>query len=253
MLGRIEFAACSGEERVPGGWMTNWLVVPEARGRGLGLQLVRHAQEHAYDFVGALGANSATLHVLGGAGFAEVEMRRWVRVLDEDVLRELLGGRKLSEERALPAAETKGFVGACRDDAFVDWRYSGHPRFRYALLRHRSGFAAYRIEQIAGSDATVMRITDLLGSEELAETLVEVARQEGVVFADFYCTSAGFAAPLEAAGFAPANGLPGRFQPLDFSDRPLVCDFWAAPRLGIDFAAGDLYVTRADSDLDRPN
>src|SRR5207237_8748844 len=30
MLGWIEFDACLGERRVPGGWMTNWLVVPEA-------------------------------------------------------------------------------------------------------------------------------------------------------------------------------------------------------------------------------
>jgi hypothetical protein len=98
-----------------------------------------------------------------------------------------------------------------------------------------------------------MRITDMLGDEELARALVAVAESEGVVFADFYCTSAAFAGPLEAAGFAPREGLPGRFQPLDFSDRPIVSNFWAAPRLEVDFAAGDLYVTRADSDLDRPN
>jgi len=254
MLGWIEFEACLGEERVPGGWMTNWLVVPEARGRGLGLALVRHAMEHAYDFIGALGANSATLHVLGTAGFAEVRMHRWVRVFDEDALRALLDGRE-SPEEAHPRApgETSGFVGACRDEAFLDWRYREHPRFRYELLRDETGFAAYRIEQVAGLPAKVMRVTDLLGGEELAQALVEAADRERVAFADFYCTSAGFAAPLELAGFTRRDGLPGRFQPLDFSDRPIVSNFWVTPRLGVDFTGGDLYVTRADSDLDRPN
>jgi GNAT superfamily N-acetyltransferase len=253
MLGWIEFDACVGEERVSGGWMTNWLVVPEARGRGLGLALVERAMAHDYEFVGALGANSATLHVLGSAGFAEVGMYRWVRVFDEDALRGLLGGREYREVAAPGVLGGEGFVGACRDDAFLDWRYREHPRFRYELLADTSGFAAYRIEQIAGSPVKVMRITDLLGSDPLANALVEAAQREAVVFADFYCTSPRFAAPLERAGFAAVDGLPGRFRPLDFSDRPIVSNFWVAPRLGVDFTGGDLYVTRADSDLDRPN
>jgi GNAT superfamily N-acetyltransferase len=256
MLGWIEFDACVREERVPGGWMTNWLVVPEARGRGLGLALVERALEREYGFVGALGANAATLHVLGGYGFAEVGMHRWVRVFDPDALRELLGGREYPEETTppqTPAGEGEEFVGACRDEPFLDWRYREHPRFRYELLHAGSGFAAYRVEQVAGSHAKVIRITDFLGGEELAQALAGAVTREGVVFADFYCTSRRFGAPLEAAGFAPANGLPGRFQPLDFSDRPIVSNLWAAPRLELDFAAGDLYVTRADSDLDRPN
>ena len=253
MLGWIEFDACVGEERVPGGWMTNWLVVPEARGRGLGLALVEHAMANAYDFIGALGANSATLHVLGGAGFAKIGMHRWVRVFDDDALRGLLGGREYHEVPAPSASAAEGFVGACRDEAFLDWRYRAHPRFRYELLQDASGFAAYRIEQVAGSSAKVMRITDVLGGDPLVTSLVDVAEREGVVFADFYCTSPRFAAPLAGAGFVAVDSLPGRFQPLDFSDRPIVSNFWAAPRLGVDFASGDLYVTRADSDLDRPN
>jgi GNAT superfamily N-acetyltransferase len=254
MLGWIEFDACVGEERVPGGWMTNWLVVPEARGRGLGLALVQRAMESEYELIGALGANSATLHVLGKHGFAEVGMHRLVRVFDPDALPELLGGREYRQETAQTSpGEPSRFVGGCRDEGFLDWRYREHPRFRYELLRDGSGFAAYRIEQVRGSDARVMRITDFLGGDELARALVDAATHEGVVFADFYCTTRRFGAPLETAGFAPANGLPGRFQPLDFSDRPIVSNVWAAPRLEVDLASADLYVTRADSDLDRPN
>ena len=306
MLGFVPFDACVPGERVRGGWMTNWLVVPEARGRRLGLALVEHVLGGEYEFVGALAANAATRHVLGSEGFTEVELRRWVRVLDLDALRQLLAGHEVPEEAWAawadapaddlvaqshelgPVHTARGdfggtrrgegpagdlvaqshevgpvrtvggrFVGACRDEEFLRRRYEEHPRFRYELLRSGGGLAAYRIETVAGSEARVMRVLDFLGDEELAAPLVDAAVRAGAVFADFACTSTRFAAPLEAAGFAredrlPAT-LPGRFQPLDFSDRPLVSCFWAAPRLGEDLFGEDLYVTRADSDLDRPN
>ena len=178
-------------------------------------------------------------------------MHRWVRVFDEEALRELLGGRELPAARTpTEAPEGTGFVGACRDADFLRWRYREHPRFRYEVVDEQ---AAYRIETVAGSTANVARIVDFLGDEALAGRIADEAERAGAVFADFSCTSAQAGRPLEAAGFVPDPGLPGRFQPLDFSDRALVSCFWAAPRLGIDFAAGDLYVTRADSDLDRPN
>jgi GNAT superfamily N-acetyltransferase len=254
MLGWIEFDACVREDRVRGGWMTNWLVVPEARGRGLGRMLVERALDIEYDFVGALAANAATRHVLGRAGFTEVGMHRWVRVFDPQGLRELLGDRRISHtETQVPGGEGgDSFVGACRDADYLRWRYHEHPRFRYEVVE---GLAAYRIETVEGAAASVMRIVDFLGDERLAARVAEAGERAGALFADFACTSARFGAPLEAAGFEreETTALPGRFQPLDFSDRPIVSCFWAAPRLGVDFMSGDLYVTRADSDLDRPN
>lgn len=260
MCGFIEFDACAGGERVPGGWMTNWVVVPEARGRGLGYALVEHACGSPYEFVGALGANSATEHVLGRAGFAGRGMTRWIRILDRDALRDLLAGRDVpecwEESPASPAARPRELVGACRDDSFVRRRYREHPRFRYEVLEDETGFAAYRIERVQASDATVLRVVDFTGAGDLASRLAEAAQDAGVVFADFSCTSEAFGGPLEQAGFVRAEHLPfevpGRFQPLDFSDRPIVSRFWAADRLGVDFASDALYVTRADSDLDRP-
>ena len=178
-------------------------------------------------------------------------MFRWVRVFDADGLRELIGEREPPRAEAPAQARAgTGFVGACRDADFLRWRYREHPRFRYEVVNEK---AVYRIETVAGSSAKVGRIVDFLGDEALAARIADEAERAGAVFADFYCASARFGAPLEAVGFTLDPGLPGRFQPLDFSDRPIVSCFWAAPRLGVDFAGGDLYVTRADSDLDRPN
>jgi GNAT superfamily N-acetyltransferase len=275
MLGFIEFDACVREDRVRGGWMTNWLVIPEARGRRLGLALVEAALGAEYEFIGALAANSATEHILGRYGFATRGLQRWVRVFDVEALRELVAAkpypdaawqawargqtqRLSTESGSEPQTSTMSdaAVAACRDAAFLQRRYEQHPSFRYELLRDSSGFAAYRIEQVRDSSLKVMRIVDFLGGPGLAAKVAETAQAAGVLLADFSCTSARFGAALEEAGFQredrlPAE-LPGRFQPLDFSDRPIVSCFWAASRLEVDFGADDLYVTRADSDLDRP-
>jgi RimJ/RimL family protein N-acetyltransferase len=304
MLGFVPFDACVYGARHRGGWMTNWLVVPELRGHGVGLALVRHALDTGLDFVGALVANEATRRALPRLGFTEVGMARWVRVFSADALELLLGERAGSYPAAAWAAwreqagagspsvdgSVRGWedeerwnlawrrrfaprvVGACRDTAHVRWRFLEHPRFRYELLVAEGsvaeplGFAAYRIEAVRDTDARIMRIVDLLGDGEqatasLAAALAEAARANDVVLADFHCTSARFGEPLAHAGFElehtlPA-ALPARFQPLDFSDRPAVCSFWASPRVAPSgealFNAPELYVTRSDSDLDRPN
>jgi hypothetical protein len=83
--------------------------------------------------------------------------------------------------------------------------------------------------------------------------VADAALDARVAFADFFCTAGGAGAALERAGFVREESLPLRpprlFQPLELSSRPLASLFWT--RNG---RTGDeLYVTRSDSDLDRPN
>jgi GNAT superfamily N-acetyltransferase len=228
MLGLIEFDACLGERRGRGAWMTNWLVVPERRGAGIGSALVERACAE-YDFVGALDANDATRRALADS-FVERPILRWALPYD---LAAMPGNPEWLDEPASPAG---AFAGACRDEEFITWRYRNHPRFEYTVLE---SFAAYRL---AG---TVLRVVDFLGDEELAERVADAGLRAGAVYAEFVCHSSAYGAPLEAVGFRRARGLPTRFQPLDLHPRPDVSCFW-----GYD---DDLYVTAADSDLDRPN
>lgn len=233
MLGLVEFDACLGERRGRGAWMTNWLVVPKRRGEGIGAALVERARSE-YVLVGALDANEATRHALTGS-FRERPILRWALPYDANRMRALLG--REPEWLDVRDAASADFVGACRDEEFVAWRYRRHPRFKYTLL---GDFAACRL---AGD---VLRIVDFLGDEALAEEVAELGSRSGVAFAEFTCHSAQYAAPLEAVGFRPARGLPGRFQPLDLRPRPDVSCFWG-------IAGQELYVTTADGDLDRPN
>jgi GNAT superfamily N-acetyltransferase len=228
MLGLIEFEACLGERHGRGAWMTNWLVVPERRGEGVGAALVERACSE-YDLVGALDANDATRRALAGS-FVERPILRWALPYDLDAM------PAEPEWIDSPAASPAEFAGACRDEEFIAWRYRNHPRFEYTVL---DGFAAYRV---AGK---VLRVVDFLGDEELAEQVAEAGRRAGAAYAEFVCHSAGYGSPLEAVGFRRAGGLPSRFQPLDLAERPEISCFWGYE--------GSLYVTAADSDLDRPN
>ena len=228
MLGLIEFEACLGERHGPGAWMTNWLVVPERRGEGIGSALAERACSE-YALVGALDANDATRAALASS-FVERPILRWALPYD---LAAMPGDPEWLDEPSQAAAE---FAGACRDEEFVAWRYRNHPRFAYTVLE---GFAAYRL---AGS---VLRIVDFLGDEALAERVADAGRRAGAVYAEFVCHSSSYGVPLETVGFRRARGLPSRFEPLDLARRPEISCF-----RGYD---GDLYVTAADSDLDRPN
>lgn len=230
MLGLIEFAACFGERRGRGAWMTNWLVVPGRRGEGIGTALVEWACSE-FELVGALDANEATRGALA-ANFVERPILRWA--LPYDV--EAMPGEP--EWIDAPTPLTAGdFVGACRDEEFIAWRYRSHPRFDYTVL---PGLAAFRL---AGN---VLRVVDFLGDQELAEQVAQVGRRAGAAYAEFLCHSAAYGAPLEAVGFQRVRGLPSRFQPLDLTKRPEVSCFWG-------LGEADPYVTAADSDLDRPN
>ncbi len=228
MLGLIEFEACLGERRGRGAWMTNWLVVPDRRGEGIGAALVERACSE-FVLVGALDANDATRRALADR-FVERPILRWALAYDREAMPV---EPEWIDSSPAPAGE---FVGACRDEEFIAWRYRNHPRFEYTVL---DGFAAYRL---AGN---VLRVVDFLGDEALATKVAEAGRRAGVAYAEFLCHSPGYGAPLEAAGFRRARGLPSRFQPLDLTERPDVSCFWGHE--------GHLYVTAADGDLDRPN
>jgi hypothetical protein len=165
-------------------------------------------------------------------------------------------------------------VGTRRDAAYFRWRYAEHPRFRYELRLARRrvdesvlGVAVFRVEQVRERPERVLRVVEFLASPEaegaLAEAVAQTGREQGVAFADFYCSSPWAARGLEGLGFKLAMTQPGepafpcRLQPLEgghFRMRGLM----QVPRgersnLASLIDAGRLYLTKSDSDQDRPN
>ncbi len=164
-------------------------------------------------------------------------------------------------------------VCASRGASYLRWRYVQHPRFRYELRFARdrngtlTGLVVYRIEQIGGHSATVMRIVEFLAAPEdrgsLADYVALAAHREDVVFADFYCSSSEFGRALEQVGFRRQTGrpdnlvFPTRLQPVERRHIRMAGAFLFARhlrgKLDSFVESGRLYVTKSDSDQDRPN
>jgi hypothetical protein len=165
-------------------------------------------------------------------------------------------------------------VGPARDSAYLLWRYVHHPRFRYEIRVAQApgtdailGLSVFRVETVQGHCARVMRIVEFLAPPPahaaLAAALVEEAREQDVTFADFYCTRPDAGAALEMVGFRRhvdddrTLSLPNRLQPPQPADAPLSGVAWLTKdlrqQLGDLAFRTDVYITKSDSDQDRPN
>jgi Acetyltransferase (GNAT) domain len=260
-LGAIPVSFCVRGRRLPGAWLTTWSATPAARRQQAGLRLLRHALAEPFDFVGTTGANETALRIYGALGFSIREsIPRWVRVLSDDALGRLLGGRTppygapparppvADSLRVSPWTEGSAqrwqelwesqlapqLTGTWRDAAYLRWRFLEHPHFPYAVrfvedvggsLR---GLAVHRIADIRGGEGRVVRIVELLGDREVATALlsdvIATGSRAGAAFVEFYCVGAATVEPLEACGFTlepePTGALPAMFEPLNFEIPP---------------------------------
>ena len=162
-------------------------------------------------------------------------------------------------------------LGAWLDAEFLAWRYVEHPVFKYHLRLARRpgrgrvlGLMVYRLQELAGRPQKVLRLVELLALDQardalLADLAAQAARP-GVALVDFHCTSQELAPALTRAGLVREDGLPellpSLFQPLDYRREALPGALWASPQVGKAsqlFSDPALYLTRGQSDQDRPN
>jgi hypothetical protein len=164
-------------------------------------------------------------------------------------------------------------VGPARDSPYLLWRYVQHPRFRYQIrVAHAVGdellgLTVFRVETVQGHRAKVMRIVEFLASPPahapLAAALVEAAREQDVTFADFFCTCLDAGAGLEAVGFRrhaeddSALPIPRHLHPPQLAGSLLsgveLLTKDLRQSLGTLADRSDVYITKSDSDQDRPN
>ncbi len=246
ILGVIPVEICLRGDRVPGGWLTTWIVTPPARRRRVGLRLLEFVLER-HEFVGTIGANATTMKILGALRFhTGSAVPRWVRPIREDALERLVGagfelpapaagGGHTPVTHATPVRDwspelgtqwddvwsrqiAPEIVGTWRDAAYLDWRYVSHPRYRYRIRvgedRHGrpSALLVHRTESVQGADANVLRVVEAIGDAaaltRLVHDLAEIGHEEEAAFADFYCTGERYGRALEDGGFVPEGSLP---------------------------------------------
>ena len=86
--------------------------------------------------------------------------------------------------------------------------------------------------------------------------MLRTAQSRGAALVDFYCSVTGHDAALKRAGFFREADrqdfrIAALFQPLDF--RKLGIRTFVAPPKTLGASSGPWYVTKGDSDQDRPN
>ena len=156
--------------------------------------------------------------------------------------------------------------GPARERAWLVWRYEEVPGFAYRFLTLMrdgapAGLLVFRVELVSGTPFTVIRIVDILAGPEDWEPLlarcVAIGVAAGAALADFFCASTRVGAVLAKAGFVAGSAgqpdpVPFLFRPLD--PTPQAQEFgWQFTGADPAVCGGDLYLTKADGDFDRPN
>jgi hypothetical protein len=276
---------------VRGAWTANWIVDPASRQMALGPRLMNDlVRQHEVTLVA--GASSHALAILPRLGFTNFgELLRYICVIDPDGVAALTGTApsawrrytrsktKCQEsdpivrvdlfdepvERVWDSVWAGRGAGTRRSAAFLNWRYTTHPRFNYRLFvagpsDRPTGFAVYRVEAVAGTTLRMGRVLEFVGEpgadDALLGALILDAESERVVALDYFCSSARPAIALARRGWLPESALPG---PVPVLLQPVAPGRRAIPFLGHvrkAHAAADIqgwYVTKGDGDQDRPN
>lgn len=165
----------------------------------------------------------------------------------------------------------KKTVGFARDYSFINWRYLKNPFFNYRILLctdnsgEYKGLAVVRIEDVLDGEK-IGRIVEFIASDQdsaivLANAVINL--DQDVLFYDFYCFSSVSSWGLEAVGFKKVLKskqenivVPSRFQPLDLDVTNLMASMYTTPEFKKKFnfiKENSWYVTKGDSDQDRPN
>lgn len=146
-----------------------------------------------------------------------------------------------------------------RTSEYLKWRYLKHPFFDYQILAARhdgklAGFLVYRFEEVG--DFKIARIIDFASVESaevaLLNEFLDRARAAGAQAADFMFSGPVHREALVQVGFFDVTStdfakFPIRFNPLSYSK------FVINIAYDIPAPLADCYLTKGDSDQDRPN
>lgn len=146
-----------------------------------------------------------------------------------------------------------------REPEYLGWRFFGHPHLAYSCLvasreETLAGFLIWRIE--SAEDFSIARIIDFVSEESaeraLLDEFLDEAGDEGAAAADFMFSGPHYRKALGDSGFFDIAGtdfvnFPIRFSPVSYSKLQI--------NIAYDIPAPlpDCYITKADSDQDRPN
>lgn len=277
-----------------GVWTGNFIVDEFYRWRGIGGALIKSIMDE-YQATMDVGANAPAEIILQKKGWMHFgNLHRFVGIFDEQsaaplAIKKEAPGHCLirvpdGRDNQTAISEVAEFsddydafwekfrqgIAAATDRSakFLNWRYVKHPLFQYRMLEAKSGgqttgIAVYRIDPIKDMKRPAMRIVEFFAEPEaedaLLTQLLELAKKENVVLADFFCASKKFGAALARFGFCAqpySSQIARLFYPIVLSAREISFN-GANCQGGLPkdiFKNQELwYVTSGDGDQDRPN
>lgn len=272
-------------ERFQGAYPINLMVLPEYRSAGIGAILLARLLKSLPCVVNP-GLNQAAATLGEGLGMRDLGyLRRYVAVVDrlaatalavdgrlpagvKDAVPDDAATERVTTSSTLPEQAGAGFAfprpsyGAERNQDFLRWRYQDHPAFTYEFVfsaDYRS-LLVFREEREKSTGALIIRVVDVLARPEHQAALLHAAllaaKARSAAIVDFFCSLNCYDDALKSAGFFDeaehSDGrIASRFQPLDF--RKTDIRVLAAHRDWRNGGRDDWYITKADSDQDRPN
>ena len=278
----VSLITSNGSE-LTGSYPVNLIVSKSLSSLGFGALLMKDLVR-SYDFVLNSGSSVDGYKICEGLGMRDHGvLRRYVNVTDPKKAQNYFSGEKIPEyllrdtelsafdanvldsdtlPDAIPIACPEGNdIAVQRNMSYLRWRYQEHPAFAYRFVScGQQALMVYRYEEVAGeAGGTVCRVVDFLGDYEvfpaLFRTLTKQARRKNVVLIDFYSSLGLSDSIVSATGLCEEGaGEQGRFaslfQPLDFRKSVIrVLVGGNSPLV----ATANIYVTKGDSDQDRPN
>ena len=160
-------------------------------------------------------------------------------------------------------------LAADRTAPYMNWRYARHPRFRYRILRCRTGrggaWFVWREEEIPGG-TRIARLCEAVGAPDAVAEAVPAllacwCETPGLAFGDFFGSHDATCAALADGGFAHLLTLPGLDLPRLFSppapDVRKTLYYWLSLSKDLAFAPrlepARTCFTKGDANQDRPN
>ena len=272
-------------ERLKGAELTTWIIDRKNRGGGFAKPMIEFAKSN-FDFLLGASVTKDALSVYLRLGFNYVHsIPRFVKILNFNKITKFLkiesfvkkAFRERKEKTSGSVKEYKSVSninefsfeiknGFSRSKEYLKWRYSDHPVYEYKFFGNKDLLIVYRIEHV--NDIKVAIILDFLVNEIVNNDKASVSLSEFSLFCckgqvdliEFYCLDSKINKFFISNGYiptlkmAPFLKIPFLYNPVEYTNNNsyslVVWDNDKSPKLK-NFS--NLYVTKSDCDMDRPN
>ena len=281
----------NGESK-SGAEMTTWIISKALQGSGIGTKIISHIQSDYEVVSGfGISDVALRVYMRQNFRFIR-QIPRFVKVINFEPLKKYAKYNSLAQdlidrwatintsrftvcdlnEVSLGSANDyliRNFNHFSRDYAHLQWRYENHPYFHHKQFMissvpqnvHAPVFVCLR-EELSVADFKILHVLDCFGTDEnMSATIAFIeayASENNFDVIDFYCTAASINCHFINSGwFSTSDDIcfqfPNLFHPIEMRDPPTAnVVYWSKSDFAKLADLSNLYITKQDSDLDRP-